>query len=144
MIRNAVMEIPGPQPRPPHRFPLHRGRFLVALVLAAILLGAADALFAYRFGGLVVAGLLLFLPLVLIAALGVGRELLTPSLKELAFYTFAIFAAGAIWPGAHLAISSYKDAGFLALAAFMIIVFVLAVVLAVLSAYWLAGPDDQT
>jgi hypothetical protein len=86
--------------------------------------------------------LLLFLPLVLIAALSVGRELLTPSLKELAFYTFAIFAAGVIWPGAHLAISSYKEAGFLALAAFMIFVFALAVALAVLSAYWLAGPDD--
>jgi hypothetical protein len=142
MIRNAAMEIPGPQSRPPHRFSLHRGRFLAAFVLAAILLGAADALLTYRFSGIVVAGLLLFLPLVLIAALSVGRELLTPSLKELAFYTFAIFAAGVIWPGAHLAISTYKEAGFLALAAFMIFVFALAVALAVLSAYWLAGPDD--
>jgi hypothetical protein len=52
-------------------------------------------------------------------------------------------AAGVIWPGANLAISTYKDAGFMALAAFMIFVFTLAVALAVLSAYLLAGHDDE-
>jgi hypothetical protein len=135
------MEMPVPESS---RLPLHRGRFLTAFVLVAILLGIADALLAYHFEGIVVAGILLFLLLVLIAALSVGRELLTPSLKELAFYIFAVLAAGVIWPGAHLAISTYKDAGFLALAAFMIFVFALAVALAVLSAYWLTGQDDQT
>ena len=140
MIRNAAMEMTSPQPRPPGRLPLRRGRFLAAFVFVAILLGVTDGLFA---SGIVIAGLLPFLPLVLIAACGVGRGLLTPSLKELAFYFFAIIAAGVIWPGAHLAISTYEDEGFLALAAFMIFVFALAVALAVLSAHLLADPDDQ-
>lgn len=130
--------------RPPRRVHLHRGRFLAAFVLTALLLVAAHALFAFRAGSMAIIGLLLFLPLVLIAALSVGRGLLTPSLKELAFYFFAIMAASVIWPGAHLAIATYKDAGFVALAAFMIFVFVLAVALAVLSAYLLSGRDDET
>jgi hypothetical protein len=142
MIRNAAMEFPVPQSRPP-RVSRHRGRFLIPFVLVAAVLGVLDALVTYRGGGIIAAGSL-FLLLVLIAALSVGRGLLTPSLKEFAFYFFAIVAAGAVWPGAHLAISTYKHAGYLALAAFMIIVFALAVALAVLSAYWLAGPDDQT
>jgi hypothetical protein len=138
------MELPVQPSRPPRRFPLHRVRFLLPLVLIAVLLGVPDTFVTYRFEGAVAAGLVLFLLLVLIAALSVGRRLLTPSLKELAFYFFAIVAAGVVWPGADLAISTYKDAGFLALAAFMIFVFALAVALAVLSAYWLADPDDQT
>ncbi len=144
MIRNAVMQRPVPQSRPPRRFPLYRARFLVAFMLVAILTGLADAFVTYSLDSAVVTGLLLFLPLVLIAALGAGRGLLTPSLKELAFYFSAIMAAGVVWPGAHLAISTYKDAGFVALAAFMVFVFTLAVALAVLSVYLLAGSDDQT
>jgi hypothetical protein len=141
MIGNAAMELPVPQSRP--RVSRYRERFLILFVLVAILLAVADALVTYRFDGIVAAGSLLFLLLVLIAALSMGRGLLTPSLKEFAFYFFAIVAAGAVCPGAHLAISTYKHAGYLVLAAFMIIVFTLAVALAVLSAYWLAGPDDQ-
>ncbi len=144
MIRSAAMEFPVPQSRPPHRLHLHRARILAALGLAVMVLAGADALLTYRLSGIVIAGLFLFLLLMLIAAWSVGRGLLTPSLKELAFYFFAILAAGVIWPGAHLAISTYKDEGFLALAAFMIVVFALAVALAVLSPYWLADPDDQT
>ena len=138
------MELPAPQSRPPSRFPLRRGRFLIPFVLVAVLLGVADTLTTYRFEAIVAAGSVLFLLLVLIVALSVGRGLLTPSLKELAFSFFAIVAAGVIWPGAHLAISTYKNAGFVALAAFMILVFALAVALAVLSAYLLDGADDQT
>ena len=138
------MELPAPQSRPPSRFPLHRVRFLIPLVLVAVLLGVADTLTTYRFEGIVAAGSVLFLLLVLIVALSVGRGLLTPSLKELAFSFFAMVAAGVIWPGAHLAISTYKNAGFVAIAAFMILVFALAVALAVLSAYLLDGADDQT
>ena len=144
MIRSAAMELPVPQSRPPRRSSRHRTRFLIPFVLGAILLGVTDALVTYRVEGIVAAVSVLFVLLVLVAALSVGRGLLTPSLKELAFYFFAIVAASVVWPGAHLAISTYKDAGYLALAAFMIIVFALAVALAVLSAYWLAGPDDQT
>jgi hypothetical protein len=143
MIGDTVMEIPVSPPKPPRRFQIHRGRFLAAFVLAAVLLIAAHALVTSRTDSITIAGLLLFLPLMLIAALSVGRGLLTPSLKELAFYFFAIIAAGVIWPGANLAISTYKDAGFVALAAFMIFVFALAVALAVLSAYLLAGQDDE-
>lgn len=140
MIRDATRDIHVSQSKPPRRFHFHRGLFLTAFVLVAALLIAAQALFKFQPDGVSGVGLL-FLPLVLIAALGVGREFLTPSLKELAFYFFAITAAGVIWPGAHLAISAYKDAGFVALAAFMIFVFVLAVTLAVLSAYLLAGDE---
>lgn len=140
----TATEIHVPQPRPPHRFHLHRGRFLAAFVLVAVLLIAAHALFTFQTDSIAITGFFLFLPLVLIAALSVGRGLLSPSLKELAFYLFAIIAAGVIWPGAHLAIATYKDAGFVALAAFMIFVFALAVALAVLSAYLLAGRDDET
>jgi hypothetical protein len=144
MIRDTAMELAVPQSRPQHRLHLHPARFLTALGLVAVLLGLADALLAYGLDGIVVAGMFLFLPLVLFAAWSVGRGLLTPSLKELAFYFFATIAAGVIWPGAHLAISTYKDAGFLALAAFMIFVFALAVALAVLSAHLLADRDEET
>jgi hypothetical protein len=143
MSRDVTMEITVSQSRPPRRFPIHRGRFLAAFVLAAVLLIVAHALITSQTDSITVAGLFLSLPLMLIAALGAGRGLLTPSLKELAFYFFAIMAAGVIWPGANLAISTYKDAGFMALAAFMIFVFTLAVALAVLSAYLLAGQDEE-
>lgn len=143
MIHNATMELQVSPSRPPRRSRLHRGRFLAAFVLVAVLLVAAQGFFALQTVATAILGLLLFLPLVLIAVLSVGRELLTPSLKELAFYSFAIIATGAIWPGAQLAISTYKDAGFVALAAFMVFVFSLAVALAVLSAYLLAGTDGD-
>jgi len=130
--------------RPPRRVHLHRGRFLAAFVLTALLLVAAHALFAFRAGSMAIIGLLLFLPLVLIAALSVGRGLLTPSLKELAFYSFAMVAAGLIWPGANLAVATYESSGFVAIAAFMAFVFALAVALGVLSADLLAGHDDET
>ena len=120
-----------------------RGRFLVTFLLVAALLIASHALFATQSDSITAAGLL-FLPLVLFAALSAGRELLTPSLKELAFYFIAIVAAGMMWPGAQLALSAYEDTGFVALAAFMTFVFALAVALAVLAAYQLAGPDDET
>lgn len=139
MISNTPMEFPVPQSRPSRRFQL---LFLAPFVLVAALLSVADTVVTYRFGGLITAGSLLFLLLVLIVALSVRRGLLSPSLKEFAFYFFATVAAAVVWPGAHLAISTYKNAGYLALAAFMIFVFALAVALAVLSAYWLAGPDD--
>jgi hypothetical protein len=143
MVGNAAMEMHVPRSKPPRRFQLHPGRFLAAFVLAAILLIAAHALVTLDIASMTT-GLLLFLPLVLIAALSAGRGLLTPSLKELAFYFVAIIATGAIWPGAHLAILTYKDAGFVALAAFMIFVFVVAVTLAVLSAHLLASSEDDT
>ena len=80
----------------------------------------------------------------LLGALGAGRELLTLSLKELAFYSFAIVAAGLIWPGARLAVSTYEVSGFVALAAFMAVVFALAVALGILSAKLLASHDGET
>ncbi|MGE0007712.1 MAG: hypothetical protein AB7S92_19290 [Parvibaculaceae bacterium] len=129
------------QPRP-RRLYLHVGRFLAAFVLVAALLVAAQAFHRFLADNIAVAGL--FLSLMLIAALSAGRGLLTPSLKELAFYFFAIIAAGMMWPGAQLALSAYEEAGFVALAAFMIFVFALAVGLAVLSACLLAGDDGAT
>jgi hypothetical protein len=122
---------------------LLRRRFLTGFLLVAALLIAAHALFAAGPDGITATGLL-FLPLMLFAALSAGRELLTPSLKELAFYCFAMVAAGLIWPGANLALETYESSGFVAIAAFMAFVFALAVALAVLSADLLAGQDDET
>ena len=80
-----------------HRFPLGRRRSLLTLVAIAALLVAAHTLAPLQPNN-ISAAFLLFLPLVLFAALGAGREFLTPSLRELAFYFFAMVAAMAIWP----------------------------------------------
>lgn len=121
----------------------HRGRFLFAFVLAAAFMAVAHTLFSFQSDSIPAAGLL-FLPLVLLGALSAGRELLTPSLKELAFYGFAMVAAGLIWPGANLAVESYEASGFVAIAAFMAFVFALAVALGVLSADLLASHDGES
>ena len=142
MIRDAARTIHVPPSKPQHRFHLHLGRFLAVFVFVAALLIAAQAFHQVLADHLALASL--FLSLMLIMALSAGRGLLTPSLKELAFYFFAIIAAGMMWPGAQLALSAYEEAGFAALAAFMIFVFALAVALAVLSAYLLAGHDEDT
>ncbi|MGE0239550.1 MAG: hypothetical protein AB7F09_04730 [Parvibaculaceae bacterium] len=142
MIGDAARGMHVPQSKPPRRFHFHRGRFLAAFVLVAALLIATQAFYPFLADHIAVASL--FLSLVLFAAVSAGRGLLTPSLKELAFYLFAIIAAGMMWPGAQLALSAYEDAGFVALAAFMMFVFTLAVALAVLAAYLLAGQDDET
>ncbi|WP_162914350.1 hypothetical protein [Taklimakanibacter lacteus] len=120
-----------------------RRRFFASFLLVAALLIAAQALFATQPDSITAAGLL-FLPLVLFAALSAGREFLTPSLKELAFYLFAMVAAGLIWPGANLAVAAYEASGFVAIAAFMAFVFALAVALGVLSADLLASHDGET
>jgi hypothetical protein len=122
------METPLSLSKPPRRFTLHRACLLTVLVLVAAL--PLDNVFAVG---------LFSLSLMLIVA----RGLFAFSLKELAFCSFAIIAAGVIWPGAHLAISNYNDSGFVALAAFMAFVFVLAVTLAVLAAYLLANHDGE-
>jgi len=137
------MEILLSQPKTPRRLNFHRGRFLAAFVLVAALTASARLLFKFQPDSIVAAGFLL-LPLVLLGALGAGRELLTLSLKELAFYSFAIVAAGLIWPGARLAVTTYEVSGFVALAAFMAFVFALAVALGILSARLLASHDGET
>jgi len=130
------------QPKPPLRSQLHRGRFLVAFVLVTAMMAAAHSLFKLPPDSISAVSLL-FLPLVLFGALGAERELLTPSLKELAFYSFAIVAAGLIWPGAYLAVSTYEVLGLMTLAALMAFVFVCAVALGVLSTRLLAGHDGE-
>lgn len=137
------MEIRLSHRKTPLRHNFHRGRFLAAFVLVAALTAAARLLFKFQPDSIVAAGFLL-LPLVLLGALGAGRELLTLSLKELAFYSFAIVAAGLIWPGARLAVTTYEASGFVALAAFMAFVFALAVALGILSAKLLASHDGET
>src|SRR5688572_27307501 len=104
------MQIRLSQSKPPFQLSFHRGRFLVAFLLVAALMAAAHALFQLQPDS-ISAVAFLSLPLVLFGALGVGREFLSPSLKELAFYSFAVVAAGLIWPGARLAVSTYETAG---------------------------------
>lgn len=130
------------RPKPPLRFHLHRGRFLVAFVLVAAMMAAAHALFRLPPDSISAVGLL-FLPLMLFGALGAERELLTPSLTELAFYSFAIVAAGLIWPGAYLAVSTHEVLGLTTLMAAMVFVFILAVALGVLSMKLLASHDGE-
>jgi hypothetical protein len=143
MMRNAVGDLQVSQAKPPYGFSLHCGRFLVAFFLVAGLLIAAQAFQQFLIDN--VAIISISLSLMLIGALSAGRGLLlTPSLRELAFYFFAIIAAGMMWPGAQFALSAYEETGFMALAAFMIFIFTLAVALALLSPYLLAGPDDET
>ena len=142
MIGNAAGEIHMSQSKPPCRPHLRHGHFLAAFVVVAALLFAAQAFHQFLTDNIAITSV--FLSLMLIAALSAGRGLLSPSLKELAFYFIAIVAAGMMWPGAQLALSAYEDTGFVALAAFMTFVFALAVALAVLAAYQLAGPDDET
>lgn len=137
------MQIRLSQSRLPFRLPRHRGRFLVAFLLVAALMAAAHALFQLQPDS-ISAVAFLFLPLVLFGALGVGRELLSPSLTELAFYCVAVIAAGLIWPGARLAVSTYQGTGLVTLAAFMVVVFVLAMALGVLAMRFLARHDGET
>lgn len=130
------------QPKPPLQLLLHRGRFLIAFVLVAALTTATPALFRLQPDSFSAVAFL-SLPLVLFGALGVGREFLSPSLKELAFYSIAIVVAGLIWPGAQWAVSAYEAAGFVTLAAFMVLVFALALGLGVLSVKLLAKHDGD-
>ena len=130
------------QPKPSLRFHLLRGRFLVAFVLVAAMMAAAHSLFKLPPDSISAVSFL-FLPLMLFGALGAEREFLTPSLKELAFYSFAVVAAGLIWPGAYLAVSTYEVLGLMMLAAFMAFVFACAVALGVLSMRLLAGRDGE-
>jgi len=136
------MQIRLSQSRPPFRLPFHGSRFLVAFLLVAFMMATASALFQLQ-PDAISAVSFLSLPVVLFGALGMGREFLTPSLKELAFYSFAVVAAGLIWPGARLAVSTYQAAGVATLAAFMAIVFALAVALGVLTMKLLASNDGQ-
>jgi len=127
-----------PQPRPALRFALRHLQFVAILTLAAGLGILVTRLFALPFGSAI-----LFLPLMLLGALGVRREFQTPSLTELAFYSSAFIAVLLIWPGAHLAVSAYEASGFVTLAAFMILVLALAIVLGVLAEkLFAAGEDD--
>jgi hypothetical protein len=142
-MREIAMDTGLPQRKTPLRLNFHRGRFLTAFVLVAALTAATRLLFKFQPDSIVAAGFLL-LPLVLLGALGTGRELLTLSLKELAFYSFAIVAAGLIWPGARLAVTTYEASGFVALAVFMAFVFALAVALGILSAKLLSSHDGET
>jgi hypothetical protein len=127
-----------------HRFPLGRRRSLLTLVAIAALLVAAHTLAPLQPNN-ISAAFLLFLPLVLFAALGAGREFLTPSLRELAFYFFAMVAAMAIWPSAHLAAFAYEATGFFVpLLVFMGFVFALAIALGVVAVKLLSDRDSET
>ena len=86
---------------------------------------------------------LLFLPLVLFAALGAGRELFSPSLTELAFYSFAIVAAGDMAQRTSRRSPTRPPASRDALA-FMGFVFALAIALGVVAMKLLAGRDSET
>lgn len=124
-----------PQPRPALRFALRRAYVLAALALG--LAGVATMIVSLPSGGAA-----LLLSLMLLGALGARREFRTPSLKELAFYSIAIIAALLIWPGAHLAVSTYQSTGFVTLAVFMAFVLGLAITLGVLAEKLLAAGDD--
>ncbi|MGE0239368.1 MAG: hypothetical protein AB7F09_00460 [Parvibaculaceae bacterium] len=87
---------------------------------------------------------LLFLPLALFGALSAGRELLSPSLKELAFYSFAIVATMAIWPSARLAAIAYEATGVVTLFAFMGFIIAVAIALGVAAVKLLSGSDGET
>jgi|GEM_PF-4174492 len=136
------MQIRLSQHRGPLRLKASRGRSLLTLGVIATLLAAACTLFPLQLDNLS-AAVLLFLPLVLFGALGAGRELLSPSLTELAFYSFAIVAVMAIWPSARLAATTYEATGFVTLFAFMSFVFALAIALGVLAVKFLAGDDGE-
>lgn len=134
------MQIRLSQHKPLARLRLNRGRSLLTLGLIAALLLAAHTLFSLQPNS-VLAAALFFLPLVLFAALGAGRELSTPSLTELAFYSFAIVAVMAIWPSARLAVAAYEASGFVTLLAFMGFVFALAIALGFVAVKLLAGDE---
>jgi hypothetical protein len=139
-VKELQMQIRLSQQRPSFR--LIRRRFLVALFLIAALVVAIRALFPLQPDS-ISAVTFLFLPLVLFAALGAGREPLTPSLTELAFYSFAVVAALAIWPSARLAVTAYEATGFVTLIAFMAFVIGLAIGLGVVTVKLLAGNDGE-
>jgi hypothetical protein len=134
------MQIRLSQHRPFLRLRLCRRRSLLTLAVIVILLAAAHTLSPLQPNG-IWAALLLFLPLMLFAALGAGRELFTPSLTELAFCSFAIVAAMAIWPSARLAVIAYEATGFVTLLAFMGFVFALAIALGIVAVKLLAGDE---
>ncbi|WP_119269872.1 hypothetical protein [Taklimakanibacter deserti] len=136
------MQIRLSQHRGSLRLRVSRGRSLLALGALATLLAAACTLFLLQPDSLL-AAVLLFLPLALFGALGAGRELLSPSLTELAFYCFAIVAVMAIWPSARLAATTYEATGFVTLFVFMSFVFALAIALGVLAVKLLAGDDGE-
>jgi hypothetical protein len=122
---------------------LGHGRGLLTLILIAGPVVAAYSLFRLQPDSL--SGVaFLFLPLVLFGALGAGRELLTPSLKELAFYSFAMVAAMLIWPSARLAVLAHEASGLVMLAAFMGFILALALALGVLAVKLLASHDGET
>ena len=128
------------QHKPLARLQLNRGRSLLMLGVIAALLFAAHALFSLQPNS-VLAAALLFLPLALFAVLGAGRELSPPSLTELAFYSFAIVAAMAIWPSARLAAIAYEASGFVTLIAFMGFVIGLAIALGFVAVKLLTGDE---
>lgn len=134
------MQIRLSQHKPLALLQLTRGRSLLMLGVIAALLLAAHALFSLQPNS-VLAAALLFLPLVLFAVLGAGRELSTPSLTELAFYSFASVAAMAIWPSARLAAAAYEASGFVTLIAFMGFVIALAIALGFVAVKLLAGDE---
>lgn len=127
-----------PQPKPALRFALRHLQFVAVLALATGLGTAAAKAFALPSGSA-----LLFLPLMLLGALGVRREFQTPSLTELAFYSSAFIATLLIWPGAHLAVTTYEASGMVPLAAFMVFVLVLAIALGMLAEKLFADGDDS-
>ena len=137
------MQIRLSQHRGPLRLQVSRRRSLLTLGAIATLMAAAGTLFPLQPDGLS-AVVLLFLLLVLFGALGAGRELLSPSLTELAFYSFAIVAVMAIWPSARLAATAYDATGFVTLFAFMSFIIALAIALGVLAVKLLAGDDGET
>lgn len=137
------MQIRLSQHRGPLRLQVSRRRSLLTLGAIATLLAAACTLFPLQPDSLSAVALL-FLPLVLFGALGAGRELLSPSLTELAFYSFAIVAVMAIWPSARLAATAYDATGLVTLFAFMSFVIALAIALGVLAVKLLAGDDGET
>ncbi|MGE0007100.1 MAG: hypothetical protein AB7S92_16110 [Parvibaculaceae bacterium] len=122
---------------------LGRRRPLPTVALICALLAVAHELIALQPDG-ISAAVLLFLPLVLFAALGAGRELSMPSLTELAFCSFTIVAVMAIWPSARLAAIAYEAAGIVTLVVFMGFVFALAVSLGAVVVKLLSGTDGET
>jgi hypothetical protein len=130
-----------PQKYPSSRPTFGGGRFVFASALLSVLILSVEMLLHLlpdtSFANFLLLGLVLF------GAFGVGRELLTPSLKELAFYSAIIVAAVLIWPAAHLVTSAYQTSGFVSLVAFMVLVSAMALVLGVLSANLLAEHDGM-
>jgi apolipoprotein N-acyltransferase len=142
VLGSCKMQIRLSQHKAEARLPFNRRRSLLTLVLIIAFLAAIHTLFPLQPDNILAAALL-FLPVALFAALGAGRELSMPSLTELAFYSFAIAAATAIWSGISLAVTAYEAAGLITLLAFMGFVLALAVALGVLAVKLLARDDGE-